>query len=105
MIRQPIRWRTSVMQSSIETLHCSRVSRSRNSYHKQMRAATGAGRISAQFISACGPFLFLYFYFFQPDHIEPLLNSSMGMSLLIGAVVLYVFGVAWIGQMLRNQER
>ena len=85
--------------------HLAQVSRSRNSYHKQMRAATGAGRISAQFISACGPFLFLYFYFFQPDHIEPLLNSSMGMSLLIGAVVLYVFGVAWIGQMLRNQER
>jgi len=85
--------------------HLSQVSRARNSYQKQMRAATGAGRISAQFIAACGPFLFLYFYVFQPDHIEPLLESSVGMSLLAGAAILYVAGVAWISQMLQNQER
>ena len=85
--------------------HLSQVSRARNSYQKQMRAATGAGRISAQFIGAAGPFLFVYFYFFQPDHLRPLLSNPLGNMLLAASAVLYVAGVIWIAQMVQNQER
>jgi tight adherence protein B len=85
--------------------HLAQVSRSRNSYRKQMRAATGAGRLSAQLIAAAGPMLFLYFFFFQSDHIEPLLTTSIGNMLLIGAAILEVIGVIWVMQMVQNQER
>jgi len=85
--------------------HLAHVSRARNSYRKQMQAATGAGRFSAQLIAAAGPVLFFYFFFFQSDHIAPLLETAVGNLLLVVSLILEVVGVFWVLQMLQNQER
>jgi tight adherence protein B len=77
------------------------VIRERLTYRRQMRAATGAGRVSASFIAAVGPVLFLVMFTFFPDYVHGLLVHPIGRSLLILAVFLEVIGLFWITRLLK----
>ncbi len=77
------------------------VVRERQSYRRQMRSVTTAGRLSAQFIAASGPLLFLYLYNFERDHIRRLVESPLGWTLVAAAVVLEVIGLLWLMRILR----
>lgn len=79
------------------------VIRERLAYRRQMRAATGAGRVSATMIAAAGPMLFAYLFFFQPDYVNGLLVDPIGRALLIVAVFLEVAGLAWVIRLLRSE--
>jgi tight adherence protein B len=79
----------------------SAVIRERLNYRRQMRAATGAGRISAAFIAAVGPVLFVFLFTFYPDYVQGLLVDPIGRSLLVVAAFLEVIGLIWITRLLR----
>lgn len=79
------------------------VIRERLTYRRQMRAATGAGRVSATMIAAAGPLLFAYLFFFQPEYVGGLLTDPIGRSLLILAVLLEVAGLIWIARLLHSE--
>ncbi|MEE8450938.1 MAG: type II secretion system F family protein [Thermoguttaceae bacterium] len=77
------------------------VARDRLAYRRQLRAMTGAGRLSAMLIGAIGPLLFLYMFFFQPDYIRTMLESPLGQSLLIFSIVLETVGLIWTVRLLK----
>jgi len=85
--------------------HLSGVVRDRASHRRQIRAATSAGRLSAQFIGITGPLLFIVLFFFNRDHLAPLLELPVGNMLLIAAAVLEIVGLLWLMQMLRGQNQ
>lgn len=85
--------------------HLSVVVRDRSNHRRQLRAATSAGRLSAQFIGVTGPLLFVVLYFFKRDHLAPLLELPLGNLLLLGAGVLEIVGLFWLMQMLRGQNQ
>jgi len=78
------------------------VVRERQSYRRQMRSVTTAGRLSAQFIAASGPLLFLYLYNFERDHIRRLVESPLGWTLVAAAIVLEIIGLLWLMRILRS---
>lgn len=78
------------------------VIRDRISYRRQFRAATAAGRISAIVIALAAPLVFLYFFLFETEYVEPLLFMPLGNILLILAVVLQLLGIFFVYRILRN---
>lgn len=78
-----------------------RVIRDRLNYRRQLRAVTGAGRLSAILIGMIGPLLFIYMSLFQPQYLQTMMESPLGQSLLISAVVLEVIGIVWTIRLLR----
>jgi tight adherence protein B len=85
--------------------HLAGVVRDRASHRRQLRSATAAGRLSAQFIGITGPVLFLFLYVFKRDHLAPLLELPLGNVLLVATVVLEIVGLLWLMQMLRGQNQ
>ena len=85
--------------------HLSGVVRDRASHRRQIRASTSAGRLSAQFIGITGPLLFIVLFFFNRDHLAPLLELPIGNALLLAAAVLEVVGLLWLMQMVRGQNQ
>lgn len=85
--------------------HLSGVVRDRASHRRQIRAATAAGRLSAQFIGITGPLLFIVLFFFNRDHLAPLLELPLGNALLLAAGILELVGLVWLMQMLRGQNQ
>ena len=78
------------------------VIRDRLNYHRQLRAATGAGRASAIIIATVTPLAFLLLFVWQPDHVGILLDSSIGRAMLGAAVVLEIIGIMWVVRLLRT---
>jgi len=78
------------------------VSRSRLDLQRQVRAATGAGRLSGRLMAAAGPVLFLAMMFIQPDHLQTLFNSPTGRILLAVAIMLEIVGIVWLTRLTRS---
>lgn len=77
------------------------VIRDRIAFRRQMRATTGAGRVSATMIAVTGPLLFLYMFFVQPEYVGGLLDSALGQSLLAVAAGLEIIGLVWVARLLK----
>jgi tight adherence protein B len=77
------------------------VIRDRISYRRQLRAVTGAGRMSAVLIAAIGPCIFVYMFLFQSQYFRAMVDSPLGQSLLMTAVLLEVVGVIWTARLLK----
>jgi tight adherence protein B len=77
------------------------VIRDRLSYRRQLRATTGAGRFSAILIAMIGPLLFVYLFWFHPHYVHAMLDSSLGRTMLMIAVVLEVAGLIWTARLLK----
>lgn len=77
------------------------VIRHRMHYRRQLRATTGAGRFSAILIGMLGPLLFCYLMFWHPKYLNAMLDSSLGQSLLIIAVVLECIGLVWTVRLIK----
>jgi len=77
------------------------VIRDRLSYRRQLRAVTGAGRISAAVIGFITPLLFAYLFLFHTHYIQRMFESSLGRSVLLVAIVLEVIGLVWTTRLLR----
>lgn len=81
-----------------------RVIRDRLNYQRQLRAATGAGRMSAIIIATVTPLLFLFLIIWRPDHIQVLWQDQLGRVLLLAAIVLEIVGLIWVWRILRQNH-
>ena len=81
-----------------------RVIRDRLNYQRQLRAATGAGRMSAIIIATVTPLLFLFLIIFRPDHIQVLWQDQLGRVLLFVAIVLEIVGLIWVWRILKQNN-
>lgn len=77
------------------------VIRDRLSYRRQLRAVTGAGRMSAAVIGFIAPLLFAYLFIFHTHYVQRMLESSLGRSVLLVGIVLEVIGLIWTARLLR----
>ncbi len=78
------------------------VIRDRLNYIRQMKASTGAGRMSAMLIAIAGPLMFLLMFTLQYDHLKIMFENTLGNSLLLLAVVLEIVGVIWVLNLLKT---
>jgi tight adherence protein B len=77
------------------------VIRDRLNYRRQLRATTGAGRLSAILIAMIGPLLFVYLFWFHPQYLHAMLDSSLGRTMLMVAILLEVTGLVWTARLLK----
>lgn len=80
------------------------VIRDRINFQRQMRATTGAGRFSARMISVVGPLLFIFMFFLQREHLQPLLSDPLGQMMLVTGMILEVIGIVWVMQLLKTDR-
>jgi tight adherence protein B len=80
----------------------SAVIRDRLSYHRQFKAATGAGRISTILIGVAGPLIALYLLIFQRDYFNKFFESFPGQMMLTTAICLQIIGFFWIYRLLKS---
>lgn len=78
------------------------VVRDRQSYHRQLRSVTGAGRLSSMLITALGPILFVYLFVFQNEYGRRLVEDPMGKWMLVIAVVCQLTGIIWVLRLLKS---
>jgi tight adherence protein B len=79
------------------------VVRDRLNYHRQMKASTGAGRMSAWLIASAAPIMFLFLFFVQYEHLQIMFTSPLGQSMLVIAGMLEVIGLAWVWGLIREE--
>ena len=79
------------------------VVRDRQSYHRQLRSITGAGRLSSMLITALGPILFLYLFVFQHEYGRRLVEDPMGKWMLVIAVICQITGIIWVLRLLKSE--
>lgn len=77
------------------------VIRERLNFRRQLRATTAAGRMSAGLVAIVGPSVFAYFFYFQPDYLNKMLQSPLGQSLLVVALILEIVGLIWTARLVR----
>jgi tight adherence protein B len=77
------------------------VIRDRLAYRRQLRVATGSGRVSAILVGSIGPLVFGFFFFFRQEYLNTMLESPIGQSLLVTAVALEVIGLIWTARLLK----
>lgn len=88
-----------------ETLErMSSVIRDRISIQNQIRATTGAGRLSTAVIAALAPAAFLIIMAVNPEHVDVLMHDQTGKYLLMLGVVLEVVGLLWVLLLMRNEN-
>lgn len=76
--------------------------RDRNQFRGYFRAATALARITG-FAIAIAPILLLIGYaIWQPDFIERFTTSSIGIRMLVVAVILEIVGIIWMISLLRT---
>ena len=82
----------------------SAVIRDRLTAQRQVRAATGAGRMSTLVISAVSPLAYVLVYVFQRQHLEIMFHDPIGRSLLLLAAVLEVVGLIWVFAIMKKED-
>lgn len=76
--------------------------RDRNQYRGFFRSATIMGRMSAIFIGAAVPLIFLGYALFEPTYAARFFESTTGMMMLATAFGLELIGVIWLYFLLRT---
>jgi tight adherence protein B len=87
---------------SVTLERLSAVIRDRLSYHRQFKAATGAGRFSTLLIGIAGPLIAAYLFVFQREYFNKFTESYPGQMLLGTAILLQVIGFLWIYRLLKS---
>ncbi len=80
----------------------SHVIRDRINYHRQFRAATGAGRVSTILIGGAAPVVAIYLLVWQREYFDRFSETLPGQVLLGTAIALQVIGLIWIYLILRS---
>lgn len=79
------------------------VIRDRVNYRQQLKAVTGASRISVTLIAGLGPLLFAWLFLVHPEYGAGLWEDSMGRMLLTYAVISECIGLTIVAAMLRSE--
>jgi tight adherence protein B len=80
------------------------VVRERLNYRRQLRAATGSGRMASLLIGSAGPLMFFVLFSWQFDHLTIMFEDWLGQTLLVTAVVLELIGMVWILRLLHVER-
>lgn len=75
--------------------------RDRESLHRQVRALTAEGRLSAYILIALPIFLFLYVYMVNRDYVSLLWSHPIGIGLSAVTVVLMGIGIVWMRKVVK----
>lgn len=77
------------------------VIRERLNFRRQLRATTGAGRMSAILIGGAGPLLFIWMFVMQRQYLDGLINIPLGQGMLVAAFLLEIVGLIWVARVLK----
>ena len=77
------------------------VIRDRVNYRRQLKAVTGASRVSVYVIAGLGPLLFAWLFVFNPEYGMGLWNDSTGRVMLLYAIISEIVGLAVVGWLLK----
>lgn len=80
------------------------VIRDRITAARQIRASTGAGRMSTLVVAAVSPMAYVCVFLFQRSHLEILFEDQIGRTLLLIAALLEVAGLIWVFALLKREE-
>lgn len=84
-----------VLQTTAETMvH-------RNRLRREMKALTAEGRISALVLSIMPFGLFAFIWFANPEYLEPLISSTVGLMIMAGGVVFIAIGIFWMQKIVK----
>ncbi len=84
-----------VLQTTAETILA------RGRLRSEVKALTTEGRISAVVLGLLPFALFGLLWFVNPGYLDPLLNTTLGNALMVGAVLLLLLGLWWINQIVK----
>lgn len=73
-----------------------RAMRERHGYRRQLKTATAAARWSTMVIVAASIGIMVYMFCWQYDYVNAFLESRLGWSMLIIAIVLQIVGILWV---------
>jgi len=71
---------------------------------RQIRAATSAGRASTLVTAVIAPVAYLAVFIFHRQHLQIMFEDPLGRSLLLGALILELVGLAWVFTLLRSES-
>jgi tight adherence protein B len=80
------------------------VVRDRLSAQRQMRATTGAGRMSTLVVATISPLTYVFVYFFHRSHLNLLFQEPVGRMLLLTALILEVVGLIWVFALIKQED-
>lgn len=97
-----IRIQREVGGNLAETLEtAARTLRERESLHRQVRALSAEGRLSAYILIALPIGLFFYMMWSNYEYISLLWTDPLGLMMLVGGIVLLIGGVFWMRQVVK----
>jgi tight adherence protein B len=79
----------------------SHVVRERFKILRQVRVYTAHGRLTGWVLLALPAFLAVALMFINPDHMNLLFRERMGQQMLMGALVMQLFGYVWIQKVIK----
>lgn len=68
---------------------------------RQVRVFTAHGRLTGYVLLGLPAFLSVALYFINPDHMNLLFRESLGRQMLVGAIVMQIFGYFWIQKVIK----
>jgi tight adherence protein B len=84
-----------VLQTAAETMM------QRNRLRREMHALTAEGRISALVLGGLPFFIFGFLFVTRREYIQPMLESTMGLVVLIGSVSWVLVGIYWLARIVK----
>ncbi|MCP4304656.1 MAG: type II secretion system protein F [bacterium] len=73
----------------------------RNRLRREMKALTAEGRVSAYVLGSLPIALFAFLFFSRRDYLQPMLDSTMGLIALGGAVFMLMVGIFWLSKIVK----
>ena len=80
------------------------VVRDRLNSQRQMRAATGAGRMSTFVIAIVAPVAYAFVFLFHREHLQVMFDDPLGQVLLMTALVLEIAGLIWVALLFKSDS-
>lgn len=84
-----------VLETTVETL------RERDRLRRHVRALTAEGRLSAYVLIAMPIVMGVWMLLTRRDYVSPLWTTSIGLIMLVGALVLMVVGIFWMARWIK----
>jgi Flp pilus assembly protein TadB len=84
-----------VLQTTAHTM------RERSQLHRQVEVLSAEGRLSAKVLVSLPIFLAIYLLIFKQGYLNPLVDTGVGVCMLVAGVVLLAVGTFWISRIIK----
>ncbi len=75
--------------------------RERSQLHRQVEVLSAEGRLSAKVLIALPILLAVYLLIFKKGYLSPLVNTGVGIAMLVGGVLLLGIGTFWLSRVVK----